>query len=120
MRDALASRRQKRKSGISHLFFDYETGNPIKTFRTAWEGACRRAGHPEKLFHDFRRSAARNMIRAGISEHSAMKLMGHLTPSIFRRYAILDEQMLQDDGEKLSQSLGTTRPNSEGEASLRG
>lgn len=68
------------------------SGSPIKEFRKAWSEACEAAGLPGRLFHDFRRTAARNMRRAGVSEEVAMKITGHKTPSMFRRYNITDNR----------------------------
>ena len=51
----------------------------------------------------FRRTCARNLIRAGISETVAMKLTGHRTCSVFQRYAIVEEGMLQEAGARLTQ-----------------
>ncbi len=86
---------------VDALFF-HDNGRPVKDFRGAWEGACERAGHPGILFHDLKRSSARNLVRAGVPEAVAMRLIGHLTPSIFKRYAIVDEAMLIEGAEKLS------------------
>lgn len=68
-------------------------GQRIASYKTGWRGACRRAGlaEPYPRVHDFRRGAARAYIRAGVSEPVAMKITGHLTPAVFRRYNITNE-----------------------------
>ncbi|MCZ6508335.1 MAG: site-specific integrase, partial [Acidobacteria bacterium] len=66
----------------------HRDGKPIKSFRCAWSSACETAGVPGKIPHDFRRTAARNLIRAGVSQSVAMQVTGHRTPSVFERYNI--------------------------------
>lgn len=58
-------------------------GEPIKSFRKAWARACREAGCPGMLVHDFRRTAIRNFERSGISRSAGMAMSGHLTESIY-------------------------------------
>jgi hypothetical protein len=79
----------------------HRSGKPIKSFRRAWVTACRKAGIPERLPHDFRRTAVRNLERAGVPRSTAMKMVGHKTESIYRRYAIVDEAMLKEGAVKL-------------------
>jgi integrase len=67
--------------------------------------ACKDAGRPGLLLHDLRRSAVRNLERAGISRSVAMKLTGHKTEAVYRRYAIVAESDLRDAGTKLSEVL---------------
>jgi len=60
------------------------------------------------LFHDFRRTAARNLVRGGVSPNVAMKITGHRTDSMFRRYAIVDEDQKRDALAKLQHYLAAT------------
>lgn len=66
-------------------------GEPVGDFRKAWATACKAAKVPGRIFHDLRRTASRNMIQAGTPQAVAMKITGHRTDSMFRRYAIVDE-----------------------------
>ena len=80
----------------------HRSGKPIRSFRRAWRTACKGAGLSNRIPHDFRRTAVRNLERAGVSRSAAMKMVGHKTQSIYARYAIADEAMLQDGATKLS------------------
>lgn len=76
-------------------------GWPIKDMDTAWRTAVKAAGVPGRLFHDLRRTAVRDLERARVPRSVAMKLTGHLTESVFRRYAIADETDLAEGVSKL-------------------
>jgi integrase len=68
-----------------------------------WPEACKRAGVPGLLFHDLRRSAVRNMKKAGLQDLEAMRISGHLTRNVFDRYNIIDEDDLADAGKRLEE-----------------
>ncbi len=80
----------------------HRNGSPIKDFRGAWASACERAGVAKRIPHDFRRTAVRNLERAGVPRSAAMAMVGHRTESIYRRYAIADEVMLKEGAIKLA------------------
>ena len=74
---------------------------PIKSFGKAFSTACREAGCPRRFLHDFRRTAVRNLELAGVPRSVAMKLTGHKTESVYRRYAIADQRDLRVAVERL-------------------
>ncbi len=76
-------------------------GDRIKDFRKTWKTACKKAGVPWMLRHDFRRTAVRNMERAGVARSVATKITGHKTESVYRRYAIVSDADLREASQKL-------------------
>ncbi len=71
---------------------------PIKDFRMSWNVACQAASVPGLLFHDLRRTAVRNLRRAGVTESVIMKITGHRTRGVFERYNITDQTDTQEAG----------------------
>ena len=96
------TRTVERETGRIVPWVFHRDGERIRSLRNAWAGACRRAGVPGALFHDLRRTAVRNLERAGVPRSVAMKLTGHKTESVYRRYAIADVAALAEGVEKLA------------------
>jgi integrase len=81
--------------------FTRENGNQVKDFRETWAKACKAAGVPALLFHDLRRTAARNLRRAGIAEGVIQRIGAWKTRSVFERYAIVTHTDIADAMRKL-------------------
>jgi integrase len=95
----------KQKGIICPYVFNRD-GIRIKTFRRSWLTACRKAGVPGRIPHDFRRTAVRNLVRAGIPERVAMTMTGHKTRAVFERYNIVSEGDLTEAARKLDVIAG--------------
>ena len=77
---------------------------PIRDFRKAWRKLCATAGVPGLLFHDLRRSAARNLQSAGVPEEIIMRIAGWKSASVFKRYAIVSKTDVRDALQKLEKA----------------
>ena len=106
--EVLTRREALRVAGSGAVF--HHGGIPIRLWRTLWRKACHAAGVPGRHLHDCRRTAARNLVRAGVPERVAMTLLGHLTRSVFDRYNIVSERDLHEAGQRLTAYLATAHP----------
>jgi integrase len=112
--------------------FTRDDGSRVKDFRQAWWNACIRAGlgrfecrdcdsnvsegrrcstcqskkkakYIGLKFHDLRRTGIRNMSRKGIPEKVGMLISGHRTDSVYRRYNIVDMEVLKTATAKIEE-----------------
>ncbi len=84
-----------------------EDGKPVRDFRKAWENLTARAGLPNLIVHDLRRSAAKALRAAGVPESVVMAIGGWKTPAMFRRYAIVSTR--RPTGRRRETGTGASR-----------
>ncbi len=82
-------------------------GRALQDFKRSWATSCAKAGVPGKLFHDLRRTAVRDLIRSGVHQAVAMRITGHKTDSVFRRYNVTSDDDKRDALRKLEHYRAT-------------
>jgi integrase len=96
--EIIERRREIRLPSTPWVFYRCMDGDvwPVGRFDKAWKTACTKAGLLFRRFHDLRRTTARNLNRAGVSDRIAMSLMGHKTRAMYDRYNIVDEEDMRE------------------------
>jgi integrase len=105
------------KVSIAYVF--HRHGKPIRDLYKRWREATKAAGVADRLIHDLRRTAVRNLERAGVPRSVAMKLTGHKTESVYRRYAIVAKADLSEGVSKLAKLHELLEGKSRGIAQVR-
>ena len=96
----------ERRTGQIVRWVFHRDGQQIRSMSGAWKGACERAGL-KLIPHDLRRTAVRNLERAGVARTVAMRLVGHRTEQMYRRYSIVAPQDLTEGVAKLAALHGS-------------
>lgn len=106
IRDMLNKLAKVRHLSTNNVFL-YE-GEPIQQVKRSFKTACRNAGLKDLRFHDLRHCAATNLRRAGVDTVTAMKIVGHKSEKMHRRYNTVSEDDLTNAAGKLNKYLSNT------------
>lgn len=96
---AFADLWQERRLDTNKVFLYKE--RPWKNPRTAFAAACRRAGITGFRLHDLRHTASTNLRRAGVDTTTAMRIIGHKSEQMHRRYNTIEPEDLHAAAAKL-------------------
>lgn len=75
---------QERRLDTQRVFLYKEL--PVRDVKTAFDQACKRAGITNLRLHDLRHTASTNLRRAGVDATTAMKIVGHKSERMHRRW----------------------------------
>ncbi len=103
VRQSLTELARVRSLTTKHVFL-YE-GKPVREIKTAFHTAARKAGIEDLRFHDLRHCAATNLRRAGVDTVTAMRIVGHKSERMHRRYNNVAEDDLVAAASKVNTYL---------------
>lgn len=103
-RDLLAEMKRLRALGSTnqYVFQNPKTGKPITTIRSAFEGACRRAGITGLTFHRLRHTVASRLIERNADIEEVRSILGHSSIAVTQRYVHATEERRRTTVELLS------------------
>ena len=107
LKDLIKKRIKARHLGSDRIF--HRRGRVMGEFRKVWKNACQKAGVGDLRPYDLRRTAVRNMVRAGVDPSIVMKISGHRTRSVFDRYNIVADDDLREAVAKLDRYVSEKR-----------
>lgn len=102
---ARSIKNQNGSTTLATYVFHCGDGRPIGDIRKSWRKACSKAGMPNLLVHDLRRSAVRNFDKNGVSQIVGMMISGHKTASVYKRYRIVPENDIREALQKIEQAI---------------
>ena len=105
VREVIERRWAERDNLLPYVFLNSNGTDKVKRFDKAWKRACKDSAIGPRWFHDFRRTAVRDMDRAGVSQVVGMKISGHKTDSVYRRYNIVSDSDLRLAAQKHQEYL---------------
>jgi integrase len=109
LREILVRRAERRRLD-SPLVFHTDGRSMYHAWQKVWVQACEAAGLKGKRLHDTRRTVARDLVRSGVGPTTAMRVTGHKSPVMFRRYAVVRDADLQDAADRLDAYRATLSP----------
>ena len=85
-------------------------GKPINRISRAFKTTLALAGIEDSRFHDLRHCASTNLRRAGVDTAVAMRIVGHKSEKMWKRYNAIEERDLTKAAEKLDKYLQAVHP----------
>jgi len=85
-------------------------GKPIQRISRPFKMTLRNAGITDLRFHDLRHCASTNLRRAGVEKATAMKILGHKSEKMWKRYNSIEERDLTEAALKVQKYLQDNTP----------